>query len=54
MEECGLCGEPFNAEEGEEGYCPGCLRRVMLEEEEAVRREWAEDMAIFEPDRPRP
>jgi hypothetical protein len=48
MEECGLCGEPFDLEEGEEGYCPGCLRRVMQEEEEAVRREWAEDMEVFE------
>jgi hypothetical protein len=54
MEECLLCGEPFNPEEGEEGYCPGCLRRVMEDEEEALRRECAEDMEVFEPGTPWP
>jgi hypothetical protein len=54
MEDCGLCGEPFNVEEGEEGYCPTCLRRVMEDEEEALRREWAEDMEVFQPGAPCP
>jgi hypothetical protein len=48
MDECGLCGEPFNPQEGEEGYCPDCLRRAMEAEEDALRHEWFEAMKVID------